>query len=47
MLIVVHLLMLAKNKNSKLVIIQGGDHGFHKDECMVEALKESLKFINE
>ncbi len=36
-----------KCKNSKLVVIEGGDHGFHKDECMIEALKETLKFINE
>lgn len=32
--------------NSKLVLIDNGDHGFHDEICMNKALKETLKFIN-
>ena len=34
-----------KSPNSKLVIIKNGDHGFHNDKCMEEALKETISFL--
>ncbi len=34
-----------KCKNAKLVLIKNGDHGFHDEESMKLALKETLNFI--
>ena len=34
-----------KCKNAKLVLINGGDHGFHNDDNMKEALNNTLAFI--
>lgn len=34
-----------KCKNSKLVIIKNGNHGFHNDKCMKEALDYTINFI--
>lgn len=34
-----------KSPNSKLVIIKNGNHGFHNDKNMEEALKETIKFL--
>lgn len=34
-----------KSPNSKLVIIKNGDHGFHNDKCMEEALQYTINFI--
>jgi pimeloyl-ACP methyl ester carboxylesterase len=36
-----------KCKNSKLVLIEKADHGFHNDEHMQKALGETIKFIKE
>lgn len=37
--------IVKKCKNSKLYIINGGDHGFHDDNCMKEALAITIAFI--
>lgn len=34
-----------KSPNSKLILIEGGDHGFHDESHIKEALEETLKFI--
>lgn len=34
-----------RSNNSKLVLIKNGDHGFHNDSNMQEALDETIKFI--
>lgn len=34
-----------KSLNSKLILIEGGDHGFHDETHMEEALEQTLKFI--
>ena len=40
--------ILNKNcNNSKICLINGGDHGFHNEDNMKKALKETLKFIKE
>ena len=36
-----------KCKNAKLLLINGGDHGFHDDKCMKEAINKTLEFIKE
>ena len=36
-----------KCKNSKLYLIDGGDHGFHNEENMKEALDITIDFIKE
>ena len=35
-----------KSPNSRLVIIRNGNHGFHNDENMEKALKETINFLN-
>ena len=34
-----------KCKNSKLILIKNGDHGFHDEISMTLALKETINFI--
>ena len=34
-------------KNAKILLIDGADHGFHRDEHMKEALDATLNFIND
>ncbi len=34
-----------KCQHSNLVLIKNGDHGFHDDDCMKEALENTLDFI--
>lgn len=37
----------SKCPNSEMIIIEDGDHGFHKEKCMVEALKKTVDFIRD
>lgn len=39
--------MNKKCKNSKLILINGGDHGFHDENNMQEALTNTINFIKE
>ncbi|NLC48095.1 MAG: alpha/beta hydrolase, partial [Tenericutes bacterium] len=34
-----------KCKNAKLFLIEGGDHGFHKDDDMIKALNITVEFL--
>ena len=36
-----------KCKNSKLILLENADHGFHNESHMSKALEETIKFIKE